>query len=337
VGTIFKRDDKFRASVRLAGHPSVSKSFATEREAKRWIRETERALEGRDVRNPDVVITALIERYAQEIAPKRRMADSHLGHDIPSILVKFKGMQLSDLRGRGLVDWVLSNGLSNSTSHWHLARLSGVLRQAEVYWDIPIPWEDIKLAKAKLTEGGYIHPAGERDRRVTDAEIAAIKAFIGKHPCVRLADMIDFAVATAMRVGEICRIQWSDLDAERRTILIRDRKHPTKKFGNDQSVPLLGDSLAILQRQPRRDARIWPHCTTYISKVFHKAVVKAGVGDVVFHDLRHEGISRLFEAGFQIPEVALVSGHKDWKSLRRYTNLRPGDLIAREAALRKAA
>jgi len=46
-----------------------------------------------------------------------------------------------------------------------------------------------------------------------------------------------------------------------------------------------------------------------------------------FNDMRHEGISRLFEKGFQIPEVALVSGHKDWKMLKRYTNLRPENLL----------
>jgi site-specific recombinase XerD len=45
-----------------------------------------------------------------------------------------------------------------------------------------------------------------------------------------------------------------------------------------------------------------------------------------FHDLRHEGTSRLFEEGFEIQQVALVTGHKDWRHLRRYTNLRPEDL-----------
>ena len=39
--------------------------------------------------------------------------------------------------------------------------------------------------------------------------------------------------------------------------------------------------------------------------------------DLDFSDLRHEGTSRLLEAGFQIQEVALVTGHKDWKMLRR--------------------
>ncbi|RVC42576.1 site-specific integrase, partial [Mesorhizobium sp. M4B.F.Ca.ET.088.02.2.1] len=46
------------------------------------------------------------------------------------------------------------------------------------------------------------------------------------------------------------------------------------------------------------------------------------------HDLRHEGTSRLFEAGFTIEQVALVTGHKDWKMLKRYTHLKPEELHA---------
>jgi site-specific recombinase XerD len=53
-----------------------------------------------------------------------------------------------------------------------------------------------------------------------------------------------------------------------------------------------------------------------------------------FHDLRHEATSRLFEAGFSIEQVALVTGHKDWKMLRRYTHLRPEHLHS--AAAKKA-
>ena len=49
----------------------------------------------------------------------------------------------------------------------------------------------------------------------------------------------------------------------------------------------------------------------------------AGINDLRFHDLRHEGICRLFEAGLNIPEVAMISGHLSWQNLKRYTHLRP--------------
>ena len=59
---------------------------------------------------------------------------------------------------------------------------------------------------------------------------------------------------------------------------------------------------------------------------FEHLRVRAGMSDLHFHDLRHEGTSRLFEAGFSIEQVALVTGHKDWKMLRRYTHLKPETL-----------
>ncbi len=87
-------------------------------------------------------------------------------------------------------------------------------------------------------------------------------------------------------------------------------------------------------KQPKRGERIFPHNPLYLSEKFHEAAKAAGVEDAVLHDLRHEGISRMFELGFQIQEVAMVSGHTNWKTLKRYTHLRPSDLIERERMLR---
>ena len=59
--------------------------------------------------------------------------------------------------------------------------------------------------------------------------------------------IVKFAVATAMRLDEICRVEWSDLDVDRRMLMIRDRKDPRNKTGNDQRIPALrGDWLRRL-------------------------------------------------------------------------------------------
>lgn len=47
---------------------------------------------------------------------------------------------------------------------------------------------------------------------------------------------------------------------------------------------------------------------------------RAGIPDLRFHDLRHEAVSRLFEAGLSVPEVAMVSGHRTPAMLFRYTH-----------------
>lgn len=60
---------------------------------------------------------------------------------------------------------------------------------------------------------------------------------------------------------------------------------------------------------------------------FERACQRLGIEDLRFHDLRHEGICRLFERGLSIPEVAMISGHMSWSTLKRYTHLRPQDVL----------
>lgn len=58
---------------------------------------------------------------------------------------------------------------------------------------------------------------------------------------------------------------------------------------------------------------------------------RAGLPGLRFHDLRHEAVSRFFEAGLSIPEVALMSGHRDTRMLMRHTHLRPEALAEKLA------
>ena len=53
------------------------------------------------------------------------------------------------------------------------------------------------------------------------------------------------------------------------------------------------------------------------------------VSVIALDDLRHEAISRFFELGLSVPEVALISGHRDPRMLFRYTHLRADDLAQR--------
>ena len=58
-------------------------------------------------------------------------------------------------------------------------------------------------------------------------------------------------------------------------------------------------------------------------------IKRTGIVDLRFHDLRHEAISRFFEMGLSVPEVALISGHRDYRMLQRYTHLKPEELVVK--------
>ncbi len=131
--------------------------------------------------------------------------------------------------------------------------------------------------------------------------------------------VIVFALFSTRRQEEITRIRWDDLDGNR--VLVRDMKNPGQKIGNNVWCDLPPEARAVIDQMPRRRAEIFPFAADTISANFTRACKMLGIDDLRFHDLRHEGISRLFEMGWTIPHVAAVSGHRSWQSLKRYTHL----------------
>ena len=192
-------------------------------------------------------------------------------------------------------------------------------------------------ARKALRRLGVVGDSQERDRRPTQAELDAVIRHLegNSRQLIPAGHIVRFAVATAMRQSEICRIRWVDVDERRRTVVVRDRKDPRKKDGNHQRVPptdLTGyDAWAILEEQKasshNRDI-VFPYNGRSVGTAFRRACRSLGIEQLHFHNLRHEATSRLFEAGLSIERVALITGHKDWKMLRRYTHLSPDMLVA---------
>ena len=217
-----------------------------------------------------------------------------------------------------------------------------VLSHAAAVHGVAVPVEPVDLAWIALKRLGLVGKGNERDRRPTDDELAKLIAHFDSNPrqIIPMGRIIKFAVATAMRQEEICRVTWSDLNGRTKMLTIRDRKDPREKKGNDQRIPLLAvsgfDALVLIEEQRairgNEDDRIFPHHHESAGTAFTRACHDLGIKDLHFHDLRHEGTSRLFEAGFAIEQVALVTGHKDWKMLRRCTRLKPESLHALAAS-----
>jgi integrase len=226
-----------------------------------------------------------------------------------------------------------------------LGYIKTILSHAAAVHGVILSTEPVELARIALMRLGLVGKGDERDRRPTQDELDRIITAFGANPLqqIPVGRIIRFAVATAMRQDEICRIEWSDFDAENKMLLIRDRKDPRRKSGNNQRIPLLDvagyDACAIIHEQRaftgRYLGRIFPYNGRSVGTAFRRVCRELKIEDLHFHDLRHEGTSRLFEAGFSIEQVALVSGHNDWKMPRRYTHLRPEGLHT--ALSRKAA
>ncbi|MDE2113166.1 MAG: site-specific integrase [Alphaproteobacteria bacterium] len=215
----------------------------------------------------------------------------------------------------------------------YIGAIKLVFAHAAAVHGVEVSVEPVEYARIALKRLGLIGKGRERDRRPTEDELRQLFAHFDSNArqLIPMSRIIKFAIATAMRQEEICRVKWSDVNARAKMLTIRDRKDPRQKEGNDQRIPLLGvsgyDAFALIEEQraacSNSDERIFPYVSKSTSASFTRACADLQIEDLHFHDLRHEGTSRLFEAGFSIQHVALVTGHKDWKMLRRYTHLRP--------------
>jgi integrase len=102
-------------------------------------------------------------------------------------------------------------------------------------------------------------------------------------------------------------------------------KNPGEKIGNNVWCYLPPEALQIILSMPKRFEEIFPYSGDAIGTNFTRACQFLEIIDLHLHDLRHDGVSRLFEIGRNIPQVAAVSGHRSWSSLKRYTHLRQTD------------
>lgn len=327
MAVIERRGAKWRALVRMKGHPTASKTFNGKKAAEDWAKATEDALRaGKGLPQASVTLSDLIDRYTKEMDRFKPLSATKKGN-LKRWTETLGSREVASLTGQDVLDHVASRNISPATMAMEVGFLAEVLAAARSLWNMKIP-DVVAAVRPTLRRTKKIGKPQERDRRPTAEELQALADYyrynFGEIP---MRDIIPFAVETAMRMGEIVSLRWEDYQSgDKPMVVIRDRKDPNNKEGNDQLVPLLGEAAAIIERQERKGALIFPYKADSIGAAFRRACVRLQIEDLHFHDLRHEGTSRLFERGYQIHEVALVTGHKDWKSLKRYTQLSPASL-----------
>jgi len=332
MASISKVEGRWRALIRRKGHKPISKRFDTKAAANEWARAIESQIDAGQVPKVATAVTIgkLIVKYRELRAVSKPILDTSSEHYVLTQLeVNLGPLPAEALSVDDLLGWAQrrkDEGAGPYTVNCDLSKLGTVLR----YAGNGLP-DVIGVARPKLAYLGLIGGGGMRERRPLEDELARILKWLTENRGPLYADFVLFSAHTAMRRGEVARIAWNDVDEMKRLVLIRDRKDPRRKKGNDQWVPLLTDAWAVMQRQIRpavsdMDQRIFPVHPQTISKYFKDACRTLGIPDLHLHDMRHEGTSRLFEDGFQIQQVALVTGHKDWRHLRRYTQLKPESL-----------
>lgn len=127
-----------------------------------------------------------------------------------------------------------------------------------------------------------------------------------------------------MRRGDLVFLEWSNIDWQAETARLDRTKNGTKRV-----VPLTPEAVTVLREIRGRslsEKKVITISAVGLRIARERAKRRAKIRDFRFHDLSHEAISRFFEIGLSVPEVALIAGHKTATMLFRYNHLRPEDV-----------
>jgi integrase len=335
-----KRSGGYRwtARVRKNGREETD-TFSTKAEAESWARAKETAIESGEFKRPSVgvIFADLVDAFLEH----RRVIRRPLGKTATNAVARLKkqhGLEpVGDLTEEFWRKHVLKRmgdakgkPIASQTAAQDLLYASAIVRHAAAD-GVNVPKDAPAQARTKLRDNDNLRVTSRARRgRISDAEIKALLEWIDANASrthLPLGDLVRFALATAMRRGEILSIKHEDL--QDRVILIRNRKHPRDHERVDQA-PLLqahpiwprDDALEIIKRQPTTTGRIFPYLGDTVGFWFEEAVAGAKIkGNVVFHLLRHEALSRYAERGMDLMRLQLIGGHRDIRHLQRYVKL----------------
>ena len=143
-----------------------------------------------------------------------------------------------------------------------------------------------------------------------------------------------FAIFSCRREAELTRLYLRDYDPHHSTWKVHDLKNPNGSKGNHKSFDVLDSCKEMIKKLRHPEVRdrmlklghdenlLLPLNPKSLGKEFREACKMLGINDLRFHDLRHEGCTRLAEQSFTIPEIQKVSLHDSWGSLQRYVSVK---------------
>jgi integrase len=342
MATIRKRGDRFQAIVKRRGFPLTSQTFEHKADALIWARQIESEIDRgqylpRAV-SEGLLLRDLIERYRHDVLPTKR--GKHFAPALRLLDERFGRYAVSALSSRRIAefrDQRLRSGHAASTVRKELNLLSRIFDLAMREWDVVLPANPCKAVSRPPERNA-------RTRRLRQHE----EDYLLTKARPEVAQIVRMALETSARLGELLSLEWADVDTDTRVAYTYGVNRQGTKNGTPlRAIPLSLKAIELLESLPHSDRRVFP--TWAASDSFNKAwrtaisdatqayakdCKKNGskpdpafLTDLVFHDLRHEATSRLFEKRkLDSMEIAMITGHKSLAMLKRYTHLRASEL-----------
>ena len=343
MATFTKLTTGWQVKIRRKGFPHLSKVFDLKSDATEWARIQETDIDKGVIKTnlkqaQDMSFHKLLETYCEQVGQEKKgwYWQKYLvrrWQEIP--LSRYSLANLSPAEFVAYRDQRLRDGLKPATVNRELGFASAVINWARKELMLPINNPLSLVRRAKEDNARDRRFEGTEQERLIDAlsnrsrpeQRADGKKYPSgsKNPWV--LPIVQFAVETAMRRGEILSLTWNNVNTTRRTAFL-----PITKNGTARTVPLSSRALAVLDALPRpneddgSEGRVFPITPNALKLAFNRACDVAGLQDFHFHDLRHEAASRMATKLPNLIELSAVTGHKDLRMLKRYYHPRAEDL-----------
>jgi len=315
------RKGKWQTIVSRKGYKTFSKTFISKSDAEKWARSIEidldRGTYSDQSNSQNYLFSDLITIYLEKVTPTMRgcMEDTYrlkklLRHPIAKTnLSKLTSIVVANYRDERLKE------VTGSTVKRELCYFSSIINYARRELDIHITNPVTLIRKPQDSIG--------RDRVLNEVEIEKLLSESDKTN-KWMKSLIEFALETAMRRGEILELLWANIDFDKRIAYL-----PLTKNGTSRKIPLSLKAIEVLKSlNSNMTEKAFPLKHNTVSMIFLRITRRAGLIDVHFHDLRHTAITRLSKK-FNILELATISGHKSLKMLQRYTHIKAEDLVGK--------
>ena len=331
MATFKQVNGRWEAQIKKAG-VRRSKTFATKTLAATWARriesEIEQGIAQGGTKSATILFADMLRRYEREITPRKRSQRAERSR-IQWLERRLGRLRMSDVTAEVLVEYVderLRQVGVQQVKH-ELSTIRLVFDAAASIWGVLLPTNPVDRAKAMLRSTRTLSGLRERDRRPRPGELGAILAHLPGH----MPELVCFAIETCMRRGELVRQRDEHRHGDVLEIAVTKTDRP-------RTIPLTPAAQGLLDGLPRNESgATWGLAPDSITGAWQRACRAATVKDLRFHDLRHEGTSRLFEGStwgrsLSIPEAALITGHSTWSQLQRYTNLTARHVLSLSSA-----
>ena len=304
--TLRKHYGSWQSIVRNQGHPTLTKSFKSRTDAKRWGVETELKLRREDAGIAKIKFPKfedVARRYVEEVSIHKRSHRDERYTILGLFHEAWSSYPIHRIRPSTISSYMakLSETVSGSTINRRLDVISSMFTTFKKEYGYPVDNPVLSIRRPKKAQ--------PRDRRFTDEELD--KLIKGNRTSPQLRSIMKIALETGLRMSEILR-----LDA--RLIEGSTIKIPVAKT-RPRIIPLTTDALAEI-----RNADLPFTLTKYaLDKQFRKLCKYYGIEDAHFHDLRHQALTNFMkDKGLNVPETMMIAGHSDPRMLLRiYNNL----------------